>query len=479
MTARPLHGRARPHGGTAIVTALALFLGVAATSGARETTGSAVTWQVVTLPPTASGPPASFGEPGIALGSHRRLVVNAARANDGYPTWWVSRDGGDHWGPGRDFDASGAMTGDADAAVGADGRLYVLNLAFKQPPDQPTNPTILVYSSADWRSWSDPAAFPAPHGADQPDRPWLFTDPDHASRVYVTNSEGAGDVVLWTSSDHARSFSGPTLVTGPDHAASIELTSRPLFDPRDHERIYMLYAASSWADAAVPGPAAPLRDFPLTQLWLATSEDRGRSWSNNLVLDITSAFGPAGRGGSIAHVLPALAADTAGTLYAAFSLRLAGSTETHVYVMHSADGGASWSDPAPIGVEEPGRSNVMPALAAGAPGRLDVSWYGSPSRDFTDPGARWVEMFAQSLNALATSPTFATSQVSGVTHVGSIDSSGNPGSSQYDWGLRDFQSLAVDTCGMAHVAWTNDVGHGATLTARQTSGASLLPRSRC
>ena len=109
-------------------------------------------------------------------------------------------------------------------------------------------------------------------------------DPYRPGHVLVTNSEGAGDVVAWTSSDHARTFSGPVTVTGADHAAAIELTSRPLFDTVNRHRISMLYEASAPADAAPPSPGRPLRDFPLTQLWLAESRDAGRSWTNTPLL---------------------------------------------------------------------------------------------------------------------------------------------------------------------------------------------------
>ena len=44
-------------------------------------------------------------------------------------------------------------------------------------------------------------------------------------------------------------------------------------------------------------------------------------------------------------MLPASAADDAGTLYAAFSLRLGTGTETHLYLLHSADHGVHWSNP--------------------------------------------------------------------------------------------------------------------------------------
>ncbi|HVB27920.1 MAG TPA: sialidase family protein [Mycobacteriales bacterium] len=473
-------GRAR----VLVLAALVTFSGAstgwsAAGAPASGTGGSGpFGWRIVSLPAAGGGHRAGFGEPGIAVGQHGLLLINAAQANVGFPTWWVSRNDGGGWGLGQDYDRSGAMTGDADAAIGPDGYRYALNLAFQNPPQQPVNPTILVYSSTDGQHWDGPASFPAPHGADQPDRPWLVPDPYQPNRVFVTNSEGVGDVVIWASTDHARTFTGPALITGAGHGASIELTSRPLFDPTYHNRMYLLYEASAPADSSPVAAEQPLRDFPLTQLWLAESTNAGRSWNSRMLLDITSAFGPAGGGGSLGHVLPAFAIDRAGTLDAAFSLRLGASTQTHIFLIHSTDHGAHWSRPLRA---DPSRwgSNVMPALAAGARGRLDISWYASGSPDFTDQHSRWVEMFAQSLNMLSAHPTFTTAQVSGVTHIGSIDTSGNPGSKLYNWGLRDFQSLVIDACGAAHLAWTDDIGSGSTYTARQTSGPSLLPDSGC
>ncbi len=427
------------------------------------------------LPPATGDQAASFGEPGIAIASNGTAIVNAARANDGYPTWWLSRNGGRSWGAGRDVDASGAMTGDADSVIGADGYLYALNLGFQNPPAQPTNPTILVYASPDGgATWDGPAGFPPPHGADQPDRPWLVADPYRPNQVFVANSEGAGDIVIWRSTDRARTFSGPTLMTGAEHAAMLEFSSRPLFDPTDLDRMFMLYEAGPGANAQ------PLHDFPLNQLWLAESDDAGVTWTNRLVLDLDTAFGSAAAGGSLGHVLPASAVDDAGTLYAAFSLRLGSGVETHLYLIHSPDRGVHWS--APVRIDSSGLgSNVMPSLAAGEPGRLAVSWYGSRSPDFTDPDSTWAELFGQSTNASSATASFRQSQVSGEApiHVGSVDTMGNPGSSLYDWGLRDFQSIAADACGMAHLAWTNDNGQGSTVTAVQTGGASLRPSTRC
>jgi hypothetical protein len=462
--------------------ALAL-LGLGGSAGAGGSAHGALTtrdatpfaWRTAVLPPATGGHPASFGEPGIAVGRDGTVVVNAARANDGYPTWWLSRDGGKHWGAGRDVDATGSLTGDADSVIGPDGYLYALNMAFQNPPAQPTNPTILVYASADGGArWDGPAAFPPPHGVDQPDRPWLVADPYQPNQVFVANSEGAGNVVIWRSTDRGGTFSGPTLVTGADHVASLELSSRPLFDPIERGRMFMVYEVG-------PAPnGLPLRDFPLNQLWLAESEDAGASWTNRLVLDIDTAFGSTAVGGSLGHVMPASAVDDAGTLYAAFSLRLGTGTETHLYLIHSADHGVHWSSPVRVDSGSQ-RSNVMPWLVAGAPGRVALSWYGSRSPDFTATDSTWAEFFAQSTNASSGTPSFRQSLVSGSApvHVGSVDTMGNPGSTLYDWGLRDFQSIAADACGMAHLAWTNDTGQGSTVTATQIAGASLRPKTRC
>jgi hypothetical protein len=282
------------------------------------------------------------------------------------------------------------------------------------------------------------------------------------------NSEGTGGIVEWRSEDHARSFTGPTPVTGVTPSGTIELTSRPLIDPQNHRRIFMIYEASG---TNPPAPDNP-RDFPLTQLWTARSEDGGATWTNTMALDITISFGSTG--GSLGHMLPAAAIDTAGNLYVVFSLRRGGRSRTHLQLVHSNDGGDTWS--APLRVDHARlRSNVLPAIAAGSPGRIDVSWYGSSSGNFAGGHARWSEMFTQTLDALSPHPTFEQTRISGrrAVHVGSVDCAGNPGSNLYDWDLRDFQGIAIDKRGMAHVTWTNDRRRGRTYVARQTRGHRL------
>jgi len=446
---------------------------------AGSSPSSPLQWEVLTLPPPVAATPFSYAEPGIVISSDGTAIADAATANTGAPpTAWVSRDSGSSWTPGQAFDITGASTGDADVAIGADGVLYALDLAFSpNAPGQPTNPTVFVFGSPDGVTWQGPASFPAPHGLDQPDRPWLLTDPHNPSDVDVVNSEGGGNIVMWRSQDHGASFSGPILVSsGANSQAALALSNRPLFDPTDDQRIFMLYETVTPAGlASTLAASPPVYEFPMTQLWLAVSVDAGASWSNSLVLDTAASSGSPVQGGTVGHLLVASAVDPEGHLYAAFSLRPAGATETDIYLTHSTDHGVSWSAPADVGAATP--SNVMPALAVGQNGTAYLSWYGSADNDFRDGNATWFEMFAMSDDPLADQPTFVFSRVSGTPlHVGGIDTAGTIGSNLgANWGLRDFQSIAVDRCDQPHPVWAVDDGPQETRTAMLTGVPCALP----
>src|SRR5947209_4204399 len=335
---------------------------------------SAGGWSVSALP-AGAGAPSSFAEPGVASGPGGLTVVNASTANSGAPaTFWLSHDAGAHWG--RGFAIGDASTGDSDVAIGPDGTIYALVLGYgASPPAQPSNPTVLVYRSRDGSHWLGPASFPPPRGADQPDRPWLAVA---GGRVLVFNSEGGGNIVAWRSTDGGASFQGPVPVTGgPDAQAGLALGSRPLVDPARPSRIALLYETAGGAappvglsqltdlaGALIDEGEEPRWEFPLTQLWLAGSEDGGATWSNRPVLDASSAFG----GGTLGHLLPASATDRAGNLYVVLSVRPGGTRETRLVILHSTDHGARWSTPSPLATGTP--SNVMPAVAAAASGRV-------------------------------------------------------------------------------------------------------------
>lgn len=449
----------RPTRSAAVVIA-ALACSYAGVATAQSSTEG---WQITTLPanPHAAS---SYSEPGIAAGPNGVLVANACTANAGGPsTFWLSHDDGATWTTGFPIGVSAIGCGDADAAVGSDGYLYSLTLGTG----------VSVYASRDAKHWTQ-ASFPPPHGEDQPDRPWLVPLPQHPDTVLVLNSEGGGNVVAWRSTDHAKTFTGPTPVTtGANSEAGLTLGSRPLVDPRNDQRLHMFYETVGAAALQQAGSS----QFPLSQLWEASSNDGGKSWTSKQVLDVTSAFGVST--GSIGHLLPATAMDKNGTIYVVLSVRLGDSTVTHLYLLHSTQSGG-WSTPVRIDRGEP--SNVFPALAAAAPGQLFVSWYTAAASDFNDSKARWFEEYAATSDGLAAHPTFTQRRLGdGVpVHVGAIDNMGAVGNDLgQNWGLRDFQSIVVDACGHPHLAWARDYRGTKTFTATTTPlcGASRLGES--
>jgi hypothetical protein len=221
----------------------------------------------------------------------------------------------------------------------------------------------------------------------------------------------------------------------------------------------MLYETTG--SAKLPAPHGPAYEVPLTQIWLATSTDSGRTWSNRRVLDGHSIIG---------HALVASAIDRQGHLYAAFSARRRGVTRTTVYLIHSTTHGRTWSSPAAVTSSLP--SNVLPALALTRHGTAYLSWYGSPNPDFRSSHAAWREMFAQTPDPLKSNPSFTVTRITGPkpVHVGGINSAGAFGSDTgANWGLRDFQGIAVGPCSAPVLTWAQDNGVKATQTATRAS----------
>jgi hypothetical protein len=427
-------------------------------------------WRIVTL--RVHGAPFSYAEPDIVVGPNRRtMVIDTASANTGAPpTYWVSRDGGRHWSIGTDFDQTGLATGDADALIGPDGYMYALNLGYSTNPKKAANPHVVVFRSRTGHKWSGPASFPT-HGLDQPDRPWLVANPRHPANVDVVYSEGGGNIFMWRSFNHGAKFTGPIPVSGGHNSQlAVALSSRPLFDPARPGRVFMFY--ETLGAAKPPTPHGRVYEFPLTQIWLATSTNSGKSWKQRRVLD-TSHLSGVLKKAIIGHALITSAIDQRGRLFVAFSARPPSTTKTTIYLMHSTTHGRTWS--APARVKAPTASNVMPALAVSSQGSAYLSWYGSTNKDFRSPHATWREMFARTADPLASKPRFEVSHISGPqpVHIGGIDTAGSLGSDTgANWSLRDFQAIAVGPCGAPHPVWADDNGVKETQTASPVSPCS-------
>jgi len=464
---------------------------------------------------TAVGGPqltTQFGEPAIWLNKKGYGVVNTFG-----PTVWVTHDGGKTFGDAYDILPNDTVcpsgyAGDADAVTGIDNTYYADNLCLGTV-GAVNNEMFVNAAGGDPGSNGSNWTGPYLAGGDS-DRQWIAPDPVDPNIVYFSYHDlnQVQDIEVYKSTDKGHTWTCPAtglpanagpcpaVVTangGPASTApdtlSGNVTTRAMVDPTDHQSIYMPYAD---APASHSLTAAPNRgDTDLTRVRMAVSHDGGVTWNANSdptgqgsVVDADAGtYWPAPASGAednvLAHIFIAAGMDTKGGLYMLFSLRLSGQTETHLYLVTSSDHGATWS--APHQVDSGGlSSNVFPAIAVGDPGRVALGWYGSYSHDFNDPTSQWSMMEATTTDALSAHPHFDQVRMSsGTTAVHNADicqagtfcavTNGNRN-------LADYQTGAVDPCGMPVFVYTDDhTGAGETVVARQTAGTNLYDINPC
>jgi hypothetical protein len=201
------------------------------------------------------------------------------------------------------------------------------------------------------------------------------------------------------------------------------------------------------------------------------------------------------------NLFAAIAIDTAGNLYAVWSEYPTDADGTEngpgkIELAVSTDGAKTWSAPRTV---SPGTlaNNVMPWVAAGDPGRVDIAWYGAPQASFQgtygpdslDNGT-WNVYMAQSLKALTTKPGFTVTKVSDhQAKFGNISTQGLGGSP--DRSLGDFMQVQVGAQGQAVISYVDDTSAdrnpdfcmgcgqtppeaaGPTMIASQNGGPSL------
>jgi hypothetical protein len=162
-----------------------------------------------------------------------------------------------------------------------------------------------------------------------------------------------------------------------------------------------------------------------------------------------------------------------GTVYLCYS------DGNNIFVISSADKGATWTNP--VQVNNPAdlttRVNLMPWIATGPiPGSLGVAWYATDNPGNNDD-ARWRVYFAQSLNATATAPTFRIVQASDHSiHASNISLKGLPLLGEApNRNLIDYFQVNFDPQGAAVIGYTDDHNDfdGSTYLARQISGPTI------
>jgi hypothetical protein len=159
---------------------------------------------------------------------------------------------------------------------------------------------------------------------------------------------------------------------------------------------------------------------------------------------------------------PAVAVDTAGNVYAAWS------NDHNVYLAHSTDQGQHWSTPVKVNQGTAATTAIFPWLAAGHAGKVDLVFYGTPAGanyqtcgqtgKYNCQNEPWSVFFAQNLNVLG-GGTWTQVAATPVVHYGGVcqggiscTGNGNDNRDLYD----DFGVAASPVTGLASITYSDD-----------------------
>ena len=431
-------------------------------------------------------------EPGIKVDSHDCIFVTAP----GNPWVWKSIDKGASFLPPVNPVASNPNVtgGDEDIlpiAQTSGARpdlLYFADLGID---------FVNIEKSIDGgATWAPPGTAGAAGEVDaSSDRQWLAFDrgvPNSTDlTVYEMDHELASEDIRFNAltndtawSPPASGITEPELILPPGTTFPNTNPGPVLVDPKTHN-VYGFFTASTintnlanlpfgkmpnvWeavgpAPAAAGSPPGPFVDHPVF-----------KGLFDSPTTAPTPPPGTTTYGNNCANDFPSAAIDRAGNIYAVWAMNDTRTNHYNVWFAASHDHGQTFYGPFQVS-SGPGHA-VMPWIAAGDGGRIDIVYYGTldtqdPNTSTTD---RWNVMFAQSLNANSREPVFKTVQASDhVNHVGTICNLGLLcGSGTRS--LLDFFQVAIGPDGLANISYA-DNGSSATHAefARQNSGPLAL-----
>lgn len=209
---------------------------------------------------------------------------------------------------------------------------------------------------------------------------------------------------------------------------------------------------------------------------VARSVDDGKTWTSTQVVSDPV----------LGHVFPVLAYDLNGTLYLIYSHDPKGDPlpadpagsgrpfeHPNVYMAVSHDKGVTWTKP--VQVNKAGTTAWFPWVAAGAAGRVVVTWYQSDMGLPRQAGGQVYVMAAVSLDADFPSPRFTVQRADpNPVHTGP-ECRENPGVCTRS--LLDFFEVAIHPDGFPFLAYATDtypVTRDVVKTVRLQSGVDLL-----
>ena len=335
------------------------------------------------------------------------------------------------------------------------------------------------------------------------DRQWLAVGPDdattHQPRVYLLfhnllSGLLTHNMFVMTSTDGGASFGAPVPVALPPQQDWADLQCADsggpsnIFYDKKTNRVFVVFGTRSSPVGGCAAQPAEINVVAANRVWVvsAPADATGTpgSWTPHLAVNDTGT-GPGGASHITGMQLAPGASDTAGNVYVAYPESINDYPDydgAAIKVVHASAGDLDhWSAPtvvAPAG----GVGNVLPHIVAGAPGQVDVAYYHGVKSGST---IAWYSVAAQSLDALTSSPHWATTRLSGVVVEPNQTASQLMGACMQGQQATlngfacgrsaDVYGVALDKCGSLVTTWPAPAGlrpHG-TDVAQQTGGPTL------
>ncbi len=342
--------------------------------------------------------------------------------------------------------------GDDSIDVSSGGYLYVSSLWVGST-------TMSSSTNGGFAPWN---VNPVATGAPVVDRNWIAAYGPQTVYLSYRQTPGSNVIFVTKSTDAGKTFGAP-VATFPATSDVLARRQGNLVVDQYNGNIYTSFRPQE------------LNGHTRAELWFLKSTDGGATWS------LSKAYqGPLGT--DIGNVFPAMAVDRGGNIHIAFSRcdfnsTTAVSSNCQVWLISSSNQGSTWIDAVRVSNGPDSSTAVLPWIAAGSPGVVDITWYGSPAAR-PDIAADWHLFFAQTRNALAATPTFNQVQaIPQVVHNEDLCLKGGACGGNRD--LAEYFTMTLDPDGNANIAFADDVnnstfGLGLTWYTKQTSGASAF-----
>jgi len=427
----------------------------------------------------------AYGEPSLAISRDGHIVACVPGGSGTYD--WFSSDDGHTFGTSKtesDFGGGDCELDFVPRAGSTKDRLLNADLEIKDSA---------IHYSDDYGKTFTPTT---PAGTEQ-DRQWFAHSPDGKTAYLVYHdfllegefygqSDDGG--LTWPKASGQMPVNNVDQLAAPGaaqtpakgHPASladqgVNTFSGPIVTSPDGKDLYVFYSISNLQENLTS--STPL--FGGTKgIVVAHKGATDSGFSNNYaVVDSDETLNGA--------IFPWGFVDKAGNVYLVYNSDKGSPGNFHAYYVSSTDKAKTWS--APVKLDDrplTQGAQIYSTGAGGAPGVIDVAWYGTDGENADDPKAVWNVYFAQVRNATSKAPQVTRAKVSAnPIHKGDVCLNGllciTGGG---DRSLLDFFELAIGPDGLAQLAYADNDGYtkgatdsgGRVTWAKQTMGSSAF-----